>query len=176
MARRINTQFLTKLGLGALALAGVILFAAEFLVRKEADPFISAGDQAAIARNWLDAANNYNKALAINHDNEAVWIRYGDALSQLVETDPERIGQDRAAWKQALDVNSHSVPALQRLLTSYAEEARIHNSADVLETERDYALRLHAASPDDVHAETALYLATVQAWLAGGSLIMAALD
>lgn len=167
MAKRVNKKFLVILTTAVMGTGIAAIVVSKVATRGDAKAATAAGDHQAAAGDWEKAQKSYGEALRHRSNDVGLIVKYGDALHELVRSDPNLVNKDVMAWERALQIDPNHVPALQRVMDSSIKAAEFHFLSPVAwDKVRDSAGKLAAADPNDTRAKAWSHIAVIYAWLA----------
>jgi predicted Zn-dependent protease len=183
MARRVNTKFLvifSVIVLGGVASAFIVAGPLKTMIRGDrTKKLIESGDaamkaaeeaeSAQVKREKLDGAvRDYEQAVVADGRNPELLVKLGDAYTKLTQYDVHTyIGKSRAQWGRALELDPTHLPALRRLQDSYYAEAKIgYAEARFFTLLREKAEAIRRLDPKDLRAQSLVYIAPLNQWLA----------
>ena len=167
MQRRLNTRFLVILTVSVVG--GVVaLFAVTKIVFQDtAEKHISLAEAFVRQNIPLNAVKEYQTAVHLDPRNPSLLVKLGDTIRLATRVDSDLVDKDKVMWNMALEVDPTYLPALQRLLNSYVEDAQIYQQPYYYSNIRAYAGRIIAIDPSDAKTAALLQMSWLQAWFAG---------
>ena len=167
MQRKLNTKFLVVLTILVVGGLLFLIIGGQYLFRGTAQKHIQMAELYAREGRLSDAAEEYKIAIGLDRRNPEVYLRLGDVMRQLTRTDPALVDKDKTYWTMALEADPSYLPAMQRLLDGYLEDAQLYSNPQVFSRIRDICARTLSIDPTDSRAKANLHIAWVQSWLAG---------
>lgn len=167
MQRRLNTRFLVILTVSVVGGAVVLFAVTKVVFRDTPEKHIALAEAFVRQNSPIGAVKEYQTAVRLDPRNPALLVKLGDAIRLATRVDPDLVDKDKATWNMALEVDANYLPALQRLLDSYIEDAQIYQRPWIYSNIRTYASRIVAIDPSDAKAASHLQLSWLQAWFAG---------
>src|SRR5512133_2454674 len=167
MQRKLNTRFLVVL---TVLVSGTIIVAVvggRYLFRGTAEKHVEMAklykDQGRLA----DAAEEYKLAIGLDRRNPEVYVNLGDVMHDLTASDPTAIDKDKQYWNMALEADPSYLPAMQKLLGAYLDDAQLFRRAGMYAQVRDTCERILAVDPTDGRARANKHIALIESWLSG---------
>lgn len=164
MARRkLNTK-LFAIVLTVLVGGSIAAFAANKFMKGSKDPRVleADGDKAFASGDFEQARLSYGGAVAIERNNPALKIKYGDTLIKLTRDDSINLQHALQSWEAALVIDPSYKPALERLLASRWEQVELGGGSDVFADIRKRADQLAKADPAHPKARIWQHVATIR--------------
>ena len=175
-----NTPFLA--GIGCVVLIGIMglvgrgyLYKAvpqlHWLLRGSPTQHTDKGKALFDEGKFAEAAEEYKLAAALKGTPDvAVLTAAGECYSHLILTDTENARRAVTLWENALTVDPNYLPALQKLLELYEDNAEMLRGADASrawEAVHDKAKRLVAIDPKNLRAQISLQRSVIMRSFAG---------
>src|SRR5258706_14693467 len=168
--RRVNVHFLGAIGVVVLLLLGGLL-AFKGLNRADPKKLIDLAERQWKEGNLLDAAVNYDKAIALNNKDLKARNRFGELLHQLAGQDSAYARKDREVWEAVLTVDPTNRAALGHVMNLEVEVLEYSDINDIQPATftrlGDVASRILRTSAADTKAKAYLHISTIAAWMAG---------
>ncbi len=168
MARRVNTKFLVILTLIIGGGAVLALVAKKTIFKK--DPVALARQaEEALAQGDLDNSARYlQQAIGAKPSDPDLRVRLGDVWVRQLSGDSDALRRAMGAWNSALEVDTHYLPALDRLITVYQQFAQ-NSSRNQYFTELQRLLgKAVEVQPNNYEYQGMIYQATIEPWIMHG--------
>lgn len=167
MQRKLNTRFLVILTVSLVGGVVVLAVITKLVFRDTAEQHIALAEAFLRQNAPVEAVKEYQKAARLDTHNPALLVKTGDAIRLATRVDQDLIDKDKAAWTMALEVDPGYLPALQRLLDAYVDDAQIYQRPWAYTNIRQYAGRIATIDPSNTKAAALMQMSWLQAWLAG---------
>jgi tetratricopeptide (TPR) repeat protein len=165
--RKLNLQFLVILAVALLGGVGVVYVTVALAFKDRPEKHVALAEALVMQKNLLGAVEEYRLAQRLDSKNPALLVKLGDVIRQATALDADLVGKDRQVWLRALDIDSAFMPALQRLLDSWVEEAQVWQRPEIFSNIRSYAERILSIDPSDTKSLMLLNVSYIQQWMAG---------
>lgn len=175
MAKRINTPFVVAL-VASFCFMGVCAFAWVSISTRFFERPIEerVKEEEALARKLVsqerygEAKEAITTAWLMDKKNKEVCLERGDILMLLTDEEGHQaVDTARASWENAVAIDSHFKPALNRLLDSYVDQMEIAPAAQTCERLGSTAARILKFDAADPRARAYQQIAVVQEWVLG---------
>ena len=168
MARRVNTKFLIILTLVVGGGGVAALFAERVLFKKDAETLIAEAERAEAAKNYLEAAQKMGQAAGVRKNDPSLRVRQGDLTLQLAREDTDAIRRAIGAYRAALQMDPHHLPALERLVRYQRHLAQVSPQPQVFADLKETARRIVNLQPDNYEMQGLIHQATIEPWASNG--------
>jgi predicted Zn-dependent protease len=165
MAKRVNTKFLIGLtatvgGLAVLAFGMAIYYsrhhhnAAYYINRAAADES---------RQDWEAAAGDISNAIVRQRSNTALYVQLAGYFERMTAKDPVYLGKANQMYRQALEVDPASTPAIDHLLAAYVTEMKLGvNNPSFFNELKNIADKGQKADSNNSHYEVYFHIAALQ--------------
>ncbi len=167
MQRKLNTKFLVVMTIIVVGGLLVLIVGGRYLFRGTAQKHIQMAELYEREGRLADAAEEYKLAISLDRRNPEIYLKLGDVVRQLTRSDPTLVDKDKSYWTLALEADPSYLPAMQRLLDSYLEDAQLYPNPHTFGRIRDVCSRILHIDPNDSRAKSSLHIALIQSWLSG---------
>jgi predicted Zn-dependent protease len=168
MAQRVNKRFLIILTIVVAAFAALLAIT-RLLVHRTPTNFVTAGDAAATAGRWDEAAGDYNRALSLGRGTPELFIHLGEALEHRVAANPTSLGAAQSAYENAAAVDPHDPTPLQHLLAIDVQLLQLQPNPRIFDKLHEVTAKLVALDPTDARAAAYQQVAVILQNELGGS-------